>query len=120
MILSTDERAKLRCSIEESVHTMTDGPEKKIVLTILALIHDLDEVENRHDAAASVEASIQRVMRDLSKSPLDIDAAYVQNFTCMAENLNTLAETVWRLKTALEKVHSAAVLEKNVYEEGLQ
>ena len=108
MILTIEERNKLRSSIENSMHTMSEGVEKRLVMILLALLCDLEEAEQRSMTENSVEASLLFVIKELSTTPLELDAEYIQNFSEMAENLNTLADSVWRLKTLLDNLYFTA------------
>lgn len=119
MIITLEERTRLRSSVEQAVVTASEGSEKHMLLTLLALLHDLDEAERRFDSG-SIEALLKRVLHDLSQTPLTIDEAYVRNFSHMAENLNALAKKVWGLKITLDAMHTKAVAESRTVAKAMQ
>lgn len=120
MIITTEERSQLRLSLERALDTTDlESTEKRLLLTMLALLQDLDEAE-RNSGFNGIEASLSRVITDLSSGAPNIDAEYIRNFSSMAESLNVLAKKVWTLKEALDAVKMRAMAEQNQQTEALQ
>ena len=119
MIITTEERSQLRISLERALDAEIEDAERRLLLTMLALLHDLDEAE-QNVGGVGIEASLSQVIENLSSGTPTIDAEYIRNFSHMAESLSTLARKVWNLKQALDAAQMKAMVEQNPQTKALQ
>lgn len=102
MLITLEERAKLRFALERDIVAADDG-EKSTMLVMLALLYDLDAAQEKNELLKNdVTSTVLSSLRQIVDSPQAMNEEYFYSFTRFAEALARFSERVWEVKQLLD------------------